>query len=403
MDILYIELAEPVAQAPARWWVCKDAEVSAMGTDLLADIESEARDQVNSLDKFETVVLLPDREVLYIQVEIPGRSQARIRQAAPFAVEPHLTEEIDDVHIALGDLEKNGAVPCMVINRLRMDTYLAVIEEASIRPSVVTTPGMLTTDSSDIYLIASGSSVTVRTEDQLAVVSQEALIPALTSILGDEVQTTSVRCVGTESFEVAVRQALDQLNIDELQIELVSVEALLASVKSPLELLNLRQGSYAIKDSGGSIYQVLNKTALVAAASVVVVSVIFLVQGFWADYQTNELREDSLDIYESVYNTRDVSGNPVFRMQERMGARVDDQSKWLILLETVVGATSGVEIQNIDFNEAQNKMSITFFADDFQEFEAIRSRIEDLGMTVEVNVAEQQKDRVWSRITLAAR
>lgn len=403
MDILYIELVNADAQAPARWWLCEDAEVSAMGTDSLGDIESAARDQVNTLDKFETVVLLPDREVLYIQVEIPGRSQARIRQAAPFAVEPHLTEEIDDVHIALGAVEKNGAVPCMVINQARMEAYLSVIEGASIRPSVVTTPGMLPDASSDIYLIEAGPSFTVRTEDQLAVVSRDALAPAFSSILVDDLQDTAVKCVGTESMEVEVRQALDQLNVDQIQIEVVSVETLLTNVKSPMELLNLQQGPYAVKDRGGSIYQILNKTALVAAACVIVVSVIFLVQGFWADYKTNELRSESLDVYEAVYDTRDISGNPVFRMQERMGARMDDRSKWLILLESVVGATSGVEIQNLDFNEAQNKMSITFFADSFQEFEAIRSRIEDLGMTVEVNVAEQQKNRVWSRITLAAR
>ena len=403
MNILYIELVDADAQVPARWWLCEDAEVSAMGADLLADIERAARDQVDSLDKYETVVLLPDREVLYIEVEIPGRSQARIRQAAPFAVEPHLTEEIDDVHIALGDVEKNAAVPCMVINQIRLESYLSVVEEANIHPSVVTTLGVLPDVSNYIYLIASGPSVTVRTEDQLAVVSQEAFVPSFSAILGDRVQNTTVKCAGTESLELAVRQALDQLNFDDVQVELVSVETLLTSVNSPMELLNLLQGPYAIKDSGGSIYQVLNKTALVAAACVVVAAVIFLVQGFWSDYRTNELRDEALDIYASVYNTRDVSGNPVFRMQERMGARVDDQSKWLILLEGVVGATSGVEIQNLDFNEAQNKMSITFFADSFQEFEAIRSRIEDLGMTVEVNVAEQQKDRVWSRITLSAR
>lgn len=377
--------------------------VSAAGTDVLPDIESAAREQVNALDKHETVVLLPDREVFYLQVEIPGRSQARIRQAAPFAVEPHLTEEIDDVHIALGEVKKTGAVSCMVINRARLESYLSVLGEANIRANVITTTGMLADTSSGLYLMESGSSVSVRTEDQLAVVSREALVSALSSVLGNEMEVTSVKCVGAESLEVTVRQALDQLNVQEVQIESVSVEMLLTRVKSPSELLNLQQGPYALKESGGSIYQILNKTALVGATCVVVVSVIFLIQGFWADYQSNELVNESLDVYEAVYGTRDVSGNPVFRMQERMGARMDDRSKWLLLLESVVGATSGVEIQDLDFNEAQNKMSISFFADSFQEFEVVRSRIEDLGMRVEVNVTEQQRNRVWSRITLAAR
>lgn len=403
MEILYIELVDADPQAFARWWVCEDSSISAMGTALLADIESTARGQVNALDKYETVVLLPDREILYLQVEIPGRSQARIRQAAPFAVEPHLTEEIDDVHIALGEVKKTGAVPCMVINRLRLESYLSVLDEANIRTSVITTSSMLANVSSELYLSESGHNVTVRTEDQLAVVSRAALASALSSVFGNDAEIASVKCVGNESLEATVRQALDQHDIEKVDIELTSMETLLTSVRSPMDLLNLRQGPYALKESGGSIYRILHKTALVAATCVVVVSVTFLVQGFWADYQSNELHDEALDVYESVYNTRDVSGNPVFRMQERMGARMDDRSKWLRLLESVVGATSGVEIQDLDFNEAQSKMSITFFADSFQESEAIRSRIEDLGMTVEVNVTEQQKNRVWSRITLAAR
>ena len=168
-----------------------------------------------------------------------------------------------------------------------------------------------------------------------------------------------------------------------------------------MSLLNLQQGTYATKDSGVTVRQNLNKTALVAGICVIVASGIFLIQGFWADLQTNRLLEESLDIYETVYNTRDLVGNPVFRMQERMGARIDERSTWLRLLESVVGATADVEVRNLDFNESQNKMGITFFADSFQEFEEIRSRIENLGMNVEVNVAEQQANRVWARVTLS--
>ena len=403
MDVLYIELVEADPNASTRWWICTDSELSASGTNTLADIESAVIEQVNLRDKYEVVVVLPDREVLFIEVEIPGRNQARVRQAAPFAVEPHLTEDIDDVHIALGDVKKNGTVPCLVINRVRFETYLSVIEDAGIHPNVITTPGMLVESSSDLYLIESDDCVTIRTADQLAVVASEALIMTLSSIVESEAGSTSVTCVGTTSLEVAVRQAINQLHDDAAEIELISFETLLTKVQSLSNMLNLQQGSYAVKDSRASIRLTLHKTALVAVACVLVVSAIAVIQGFWAGYQADRIREESLDIYESVYNTREVTGNPVFRMQERMGARIDERSKWLILLESVVGATAGVEIQNLDFNEAQNKMSITFFADSFQEFEAIRSRMEELGATVEVNVAEQQKDRVSSRITLATK
>ena len=402
MDVLYIELGDTDPQTLVRWWVCEDSEVSASGTALLAHVEVEAHERAKASARLETVVLLPDREILYIEVEIPGRSPSRVRQAAPFAVEPHLTEEIDDVHIALGDIKRNSVVPCMVINKLTLEAYLSVIEQAGIQAGVISTPGMLAESSDARILIESGSTITVRTPNQLAVVSPDVLVSTLSATFSTEDESVNIKCVGSEALASAAHQVVDQMNVDNVEIESISFETLLTTVKEPSSLLNLQQGSYATKDSGNSIRQMLNKTAMVAGVCVVVASAIFLIQGLWANVQTNKLREEALDIYESVYDTRDVAGNPVFRMQERLGARVDEQSKWLSLLESVVGATADVEIQNLDFNESQNKMGITFFADSYQEFEAIRSRIENLGMNVEVNVAEQQANRVWARITLSS-
>ena len=401
MDVLYIALGDTDPQSAVRWWVCEDSDISASGTGSLIDVESEASERAKDSARLDTVVLLPDREILYIEVEIPGRSQARVRQAAPFAVEPHLTEEIDDVHIALGDVKQRGLVPCMVINKLRFEEYLSVLEEAAIQPSVITTPGMLADATDGLFLIELGSGVTIRTPAQLAVVSEDVLVPTLSTTVSAVDEGAKIACVGNETLLTTTREAIGQLDDDDIEINLVSFESLLTGVSEPSDLLNLQQGSYATRDSGVMIRQMLNKTAVLAGVCVVIVSAIFVAQGFWADLQADKLRDEALDIYEAVYNTRDVSGNPVFRMQERLGARVNEQSKWLSLLESVVGATADVEIQNLDFNESQNKMGIQFFADSYQEFEAIRARIENLGMNVEVNVAEQQANRVWARVTLS--
>ncbi len=400
MATLYIELPDIDSVLPARWWLCDDSSITAAGSHPLGEIAT--LEPAKAQSKLDTVVLIPDREILYLHVDVPGRSQARVRQAAPFAVEPHLTEEIDEVHIALGDFKRGEAVPCMVINRARFDSFLATIDAAGIRANVITTPAMLADSTADVHLIESGSTITVRTTDQLAVVAADTLATTLSATLTDEQEHVRLTCVGTGAIESVTRQSVSHLDAEDVEIRLISFESLLLGVNEPQDLPNLQQGSYAIVDSDATIKQVLNKTALAAAASVIIVAAIFLVQGFWADVQTERLREDALDIYESVYDTRDVAGNPVFRMQERMGARIDQQSAWLSLLEGVVGATSGVEIKNLDFNEVQSKMSITFYADSYQEFEAIRTRIEEMGLSVEVNVAEQQQNRVWARITLAA-
>ena len=404
MSTLFIELNPLEASVLSRWWLCENGNVTASGADLLDEIEVKANAADTVPGKRDMVVLLPDRDVFYMCIEVPGKSRARVRQATPFAVEPLLTEDIEDVHIAVGDFARGEKVPCMVINRSTLDMYVSRIESAGLRPTVISTPGMLVSNEAELSLIEVQGGVTVRTSEQSAVVALESLAVALANVPGLESGeiTKEVNCFGSESFVQRVRESMPATESAEYIFSNASFEALLSTIDEPKDLLNLLQGEFAQIEASDRYRQFLNQTAATAASCVLLVAGLFVAQGMWANYQTNLLHEAALDVYESVYNTRNVSGNPVFRMQERLGSNTVRQSSWLSLLEGVANSTKGVEIRNLDFNDAQSKMTITFYVDSFQEFEAIRTRIESAGLSVDVNVAEQQNDRVWARLSLAS-
>ncbi len=402
MSTLYIELNDVAdADAAVNWWLREGSSISASGTSLLHEIYQKLAALEMTLDKLVTVALIPDCDVLLLAVSIPGRSQARIRQAAPFAVEPHLTEDLGDVHIALGGIEHGKDVSCLVINREKFKQYLARLNEADLEAKYVTTPAMLVNSSNDTLLIEINSLISVRVGDRMVAVMPQALTATLRTAFDDDLQANTIQCMGSDRLVNLTRETVASLEYENVQIKQSSFETFLVDSVEPAKLLNLRQGEFAVKDTRSSLLKVWRRTGAAVAGCAVLIASLLFAHGLWANWQTTQLKKQALDVYESVYNTREIAGNPVFIMQERMGARMEKQSRWLPLLENIVGLTTGVTITSLNFSEAQNQLSITFTTENFQQFEQLQNRFKDQGLKIEVNVAEQQNDLVWARITMS--
>lgn len=402
MTTLFLRLTGNDAAVPSAWWLCEEGQVLRSGLDALNAIEAELDEAAVGLDKLQTVAVIPDNDVLHLHVEVPGRSSSRIRQAAPFAVEPFLSEELEEVHVAIGEVKRGESVPCLAINRTRFEAYRQLFENTTLQPRLMTTMASLCGDSADLFLVETNELVTVCTQRQCAVVAEQALAATMAASVPSTESELNVQCIGADALAEQTRAALAQAEIDDVSMHLKSIDDFFAAIEEPMQATNLLQGEFAFTDTASDVKLGWHRTAMAIAASVIIISCIALAQGFWANLQTAKLNEQSLDIFEGVYGTRNVAGNPVFRMQERMGAHVGSGSKWLNLLEGVVNAAGDVELTNLDFNEVQNEMTMQLNADNYGEFEALRSRIERLGLSISVNVAERTSTGVWARITVSS-
>lgn len=398
MSSLYIELKSPSTEQSVRWWYF-DTNTNEAGACALTELMATLQSKEISID--DVHVLLPDQDVLFMRVEVPGKSQSRIRQAAPYAVEPYLTEDIDDVHIALGVVKRDGRVPVAVINLDHFERYVRLLKELDIEPKVVTTLGLTVTEDGAICVFDVESAITLKIDDQMAVVQPDVAATLLSSALNDEHDNRAIDCVGSSSLADMVRQAVADSSSEEVEVKNENFADYLRSLGDSSGGINLLQGNFAVVDRSASAPKVLVSMFSAIAASLLLASGILIAQGLWAQVQISEMREQALDIYESVYRTRDVVGSPSQRMRELMGASLDRDSDWIVLLDAVAQSASTVDITNIDYNDSQNRMTITFYADNFEEFERLRTSMEENGMSIDVNVAEQQSNRVWARVSLS--
>ena len=88
-------------------WLIKEDDGSVRATGVtdyrgLADITDPNVEWLR--DPQNTVVFLPSHFVLMVECEVPGRSAAQIRRALPFAAEEYVAADIEQMHIAHGQI-----------------------------------------------------------------------------------------------------------------------------------------------------------------------------------------------------------------------------------------------------------------------------------------------------------
>src|SRR5690554_4677655 len=90
-------------------WVLLDAsgELQASGVQETRESIEDALGR-NSLEGVRLIALIPGDEALFCFADIPAKQARYIRQALPFAVEEQLAQDVDTVHLALGNVSDDG-------------------------------------------------------------------------------------------------------------------------------------------------------------------------------------------------------------------------------------------------------------------------------------------------------
>jgi len=85
----------------------------------------------------KVIVLVPAAEVLLTEAELPPGSGLRLARAVPFALEEHLTEDVDQLSFAIGRRREDGRTPVAVVSLSVMRAWMAELGAAGIKPSAV--------------------------------------------------------------------------------------------------------------------------------------------------------------------------------------------------------------------------------------------------------------------------
>jgi general secretion pathway protein L len=246
-DWLLLRLPASAGEAP--WW----AMVDSAGA-LLPSPEAPAAGGLPELAAGRQVALLvPSADVALFMAQLPAGNEARLQQLAPFALEEQVSEDLEQLHFAVGARNAGtGEVPVAVVSRERMREWLAQAEALGVAPRAVFAesdlapllPGHVT------LLVAPDGFILRHDAGRPVVFPADDPALALAMVLGPEADLSAVNLAvhaqpGDWPSHAAAIEALRE-RVASLQVQLHAggLRAILAQGISGSAPVNLLQGAF---------------------------------------------------------------------------------------------------------------------------------------------------------------
>ena len=100
-------------------------------------MQGQLAEAVPHAEHREIVILVPASKVLRLNVKIPLKGNARIRQALPFALEEQLAGDIDKQHFAFSKKDAQGQLPVAVVSRVQLRHWLELLHQHQLVPAAI--------------------------------------------------------------------------------------------------------------------------------------------------------------------------------------------------------------------------------------------------------------------------
>jgi len=378
----------------------------------------------NTIDDVQIIGLVPANNINSTQVSIPGKQTRFVQQALPFAVEEQLTEDLDSVHLALGDKNPGGSYSVEVINRRLFECFYNALAETGYAINGIFSDASL--------LPIKDIDIAIGFEDEWALVNFAPHTVSRIKLfnLANYFESSLVKDDGTEtegSKKVSCYippQQLESLKIllAELQ-QNEGVEFTSHDLNIPLiELLceswfqlgtqgiNLCQGDFKVASKNGPSFK---KWAAVAA----VAGVWFLLQvgldigkGYYYQAEANKYEHQALQVYKNIFPAeRRVTVNNLRRTLKGKlniaGSVVGGQDFLSLLTETgyhysKIPNSAAIKFNSVNFSDQRKELTIDLRAASFQQLDLLKKGLTSAGLGAKISSAINEKDSVRGRLSV---
>jgi general secretion pathway protein L len=383
-------------------WLKLDNEGRPQGSihaGALADAGSEASGQ-------RVVVLVSGSDYLLTRVSLPGGSRQKLLRAVPYALEEQLSEEVENLHFAVGTTQDDGAWPVAVISMQLMDTLTAEFSEAGLDvqqliPEILALPYNGDETSvlveNDVALVRTGSTSGYAVDsDNLGILlaarmtDEETTLPPLHLFVRED----SLRA---DMTELAGETRVEAFAGDPLNVFARGLDA---------RSINLLQGAYRRSGDWSVLLRPWRATAALLVAGILLSNVVMGIDYFHLTRESEQLRAQIEQTFkEALPETRRIV-NPRIQMQQQLDKLQRQQGAgggFLSLLGqsgAVLKGMDGVEVSGATFRAGRLDVELT--VNNLQLLDQLKQALMASGrISVEIQSATTGRDqRVQSRLRI---
>ena len=367
-DTLFIRWRDqaPDAVVPATLWTPTGGaqNVSAPLSDLAARATGKA-----------VVAFVPAADVRLGMIDVPARSPQKVLQAAPYALEDQLAEDVDVLHFALGPRQVAGGYPVAVVAKSRMDAWLAPLTQAGLRPTALV-PEQLAlpwVEDDRIHLLAEPNEFIARTGPFRGFSCAQEDLPAVLKIADPDNRYT-LRALLAGDFNPDLSSAGRPIE-------------LLPGHRSPLEVLvkhwkpdqsiNLLQAAYSAREQLNRNWAQWQLPAALAAGWIIASFAATGVQTYHMRHEADAQNAHNVERFQQLFpeETR-IVGDLGSQLDSKLKAMKSGGSGggMLKLLEPAASALSavpGLAVQSVQFREGALYLNLT--GQDLQAVDALQA------------------------------
>lgn len=330
-------------------------------------------------------LVLPVEAVTACAVQLPTQKARWLRQALPFAVEELLAEDVEQMHLALGELLADGRHRVFAVRRAWLAAWLEL--------SAGQPPASIQVDAD--LLPAEGT--------QLLWAEQRWLLGgevAARLSLSDE-DCRELCPAFPEPLHIHAEAGRPAPVADHQLQTLADPFAWLAAQKGGCDLA---QAEFALQQSGND-WKRWRPLFVAVGLCVLLQWTFFMAQGWHLEREGDAYRQASEALYRELFpeETRLVNLRAQFDQNLASGAGAGS-GRLLVLLDQASAALqaegSTVQVQQLDFSDSRGDLSMQVQAPGFEVLERLRERLIEAGLAVELGSASREAAGVSARVVI---
>ncbi|MGE0081746.1 MAG: type II secretion system protein GspL [Thiohalomonadaceae bacterium] len=382
-------------------WLVQDA--GGFGREQQGSLEEAARAAAGQ----HVVVLAPAAHLLLTHTDLPLQNRHKLRLAVPYAIEDQLSEDVENLHFALGTRQEGG-VPVAVVSRTRMQAWLSELAAVGLQPNAMV-PDVLALPLApaewslllgrDGALLRSGRGRghALQTEDL------DLLLDVALQQAGDA-RPTRLRvfdACGGDSHEHAARAA-------ERHEVAVTVEScphgelglLARQLNGPLPL-DLLQGEFSRREQLSKLWRPWRSAAALLGAALALQAGMATWDYVRLGREAELLSQRIEEVYRQTFPDARNVVDPRKQMQDRLAALRGGQSDSFTTL--LAGAApmvsaAGAEVGGLRYKDGVLDMDLNLA--DLQRLDKLKQDLTGKGLGVDIQTASSRAGKVEARLQI---
>ncbi|HBC57152.1 MAG TPA: type II secretion system protein GspL [Gammaproteobacteria bacterium] len=360
----------------------------------------------DQLDSDPTMTLLvPTQQVLLTEATLPTRKMNKVQHALPYALEDDLTEDVEQIHFAMGDWKNDSnQLSVAVVDKSLMDTWLLRIKEVGLNPK------QLQPDVFALPYVSNHWSVWIEEKRALVRTGEQsgfATEPENLAFLIDHAIKQSADIpehIDVYTSESGLELILPEFS-GEIEHHLLSQIELseLAQHFHVLPGINLLQSHYSQKEQLNKALRPWIPAAMVLAISLVLQMSLLISDAFQVRVQVSQLEDELLRVYLTAFPDDKNVRDPIGKMQSQLAALQGETtgSGFIPLMSTVgetLAKTQNMRLMQISYRTGVLELALEI--DSVSALDQLKERLLATRVDVEIASADKRDELVEARLRI---